>query len=44
MRKEGVNATGAVSSSDLGLPICEMGGWIKWVVSGATDVADNQLL
>lgn len=28
------------SPSDLGLPVCEMGGWIRWVVS---DVADTQL-
>lgn len=28
---------------DLGLPACEMGGWMQWVVSGAPDVADTQL-
>lgn len=40
VRREGEPATGAVSPSDLGLPVCEMGGWIRWVVS---DVADTQL-
>lgn len=32
---------GSLVPSDLGLPICEMGGWIRWVVSGAPDMADD---